>query len=72
MHVPNYELMKKMFVVGTINFMQLLIQTPLKLTAATWYHFNRESVEEVTIKIEFVTLSESNSQFFTKNAFSTY
>ena len=44
--------------------MQLLIQTPLKLTTGNWYYFNRESVEEGTIKIEFVTLSENN---LTKN-----
>ena len=57
--------MKKVFVVGKINeFMQLLIQTPLKLTTGNWYHFNIESVEEGTINIEFVTLSENNS---TKN-----
>ena len=42
----------------------MLVQFPQKLTTATWYHFNIESVEEGTIKIEFVTLSEKNS---TKN-----
>ena len=34
----------------------------------TWYHFIRESVEEGTIKIEFVKASENDSNNFSKNA----